>query len=163
MVGQATNIIPSTSIGRRNIPSSIGTIIPLQTQNSSSEESMSLIVQLGTTVVATSNPQMLADNSKVADVKLSSVGQSVSLNYQDFQLGNQVTGTSQVHKTQRSPVIQNPDINSVINSNVRNVGCNVQQIHVQHQMIPRQPATVKQYQTSLKPLISVQTSPVERR
>ncbi|PSN38835.1 hypothetical protein C0J52_12608 [Blattella germanica] len=167
MVGQASSatIIPSTSVGRRNVTPSIGTIIPLQTQNATSDESMSLIVQLGTTVVATSKAQVLADNSTAGVAKLSSTGRSVSLNYRDFQGGNQIAGTAQVqHQTQRNPVIQSPNINSVVNSNVKtNINCNMQQIHVQHQVVQRQPVTIKQFHTPIKSVASIQPSPNERR
>jgi len=53
VVGQATSatIIPSTAGGRRGANAPLGTFIPLQSPTAGQDDSMSLIVQLGTTVV----------------------------------------------------------------------------------------------------------------
>ncbi|KDR16326.1 Histone-lysine N-methyltransferase MLL5 [Zootermopsis nevadensis] len=153
VVGQAPSptIIPANASGRRNAAAtSLGTFIPHQTQNSLSEEPMSLIVQLGTTVVATSTPQMLASNSSVTIAKSSPtasatfpVGRNVSLNYP--QAVNQITGTAQMQQHVRhTQVIQRPSTNTVANSNVKGgINCSMQQLYVQQQVVqPQQSATV---------------------
>jgi len=156
VVGQASSstVIPSATSGRQNntAAASLGTFIPLQTQNSSSDESVSLIVQLGTTVVATSAPQMLATNSTVTIAKSSPAGsatfpsgRSVHLNYS--QGVNQITGVAQASQhTHHTQVVQRPTKNSAAYSNVKNnINCSMQQLYVQQQVVqPQQSVTVKQ-------------------
>jgi hypothetical protein len=162
VVGQASSatVISANASGRRNAAStSLGTYIPLQTQNSSFEEPMSLIVQLGTTVVATSTPQMLAANSAVTIAKSSPTGstifptgRSVSLNYP--QGVNQIMGTAQVQQhTHHTQVVQSPtSTNFVADSGVKNsINCSMQQVYVQQQMVqPQQSVPVKQFATLAK-------------
>ncbi|KAJ4439649.1 hypothetical protein ANN_07777 [Periplaneta americana] len=169
VVGQASSatIIPSATGGRRNsaAATSLGTFIPLQTQNSS-EESMSLIVQLGTTVVATSSPQMLGTNSSVTIAKPSAAsnatfptGRSSSLNYRDSRGVHQIAGTAQVH--QQTQVIQKASLNTVVNSSAKNsVNCGVQQVQV---VQSPQSVTVKHSQSLTKPLIETHASLNEQR
>ena len=152
VVGQAspTNVIPSTASGRRNsAATSHRTCIPLQNQKASSEESVSLIVQLGTTVVATSTSQMLTTNSTVTVSKSSpastfSARKNVSLNYP--QGINQLIGASEMQEhAQDTQVIQRPDTNTVANSDVKNnIDCSVEHLYGQQQVVqPQEPVTVK--------------------
>lgn len=174
VVGQASSatIIPSATCVRRNTPAtSLGTYIPLQTQNSSSEESMSLIVQLGTTVVATSTSHMLEPNSTVTISKsspagnpTSSTGRNVNVNYP--QGVNHITGGAKVQQhTQHPQVIQRPTTNTVANNNVKNnINCSMQQLYVQQQVVqPQQSLTVKQSHVVAKSVGATQPSADEQR
>jgi len=159
VVGQSSpaNVIPSTASGRRNTAAtSHGVCIPLQNQKASSEESVSLIVQLGTTVVATSAPQMLTTNSAVIASKSSttstfSARKNVTLNYP--QGVKQLTGASEMPQhTQHTQVIQRPITNTVTNSDGKNsIDCDMEHLYDQQQMVqPQDPVTVKQSQTLAK-------------
>lgn len=159
------NVIPSATSGRRNTAAtSHGACIPLQNQKASSEESVSLIVQLGTTVVATSTPQILTTNSAVTASKSSptstfSVRKNVSLNYP--QGIKQLIGASEMPQhIQHTQVVQGPITNVVANSDCKNsIGCNIEHLYDQRQMVqPQDPVTVKQPQTLAKTFGSIQPS-----
>lgn len=165
VVGQASppNVIPSAVSGRRNsAATSHGTSIPLQNQKATSEESVSLIVQLGTTVVATSTPQMLTANSAVTVSKSSppstfSGRKNVSLNYP--QGINQLVGASEMQE--HTQVVQRPVTDTVATSDVKNnIDCSMEHLYGQQQVIqPQEPATVKpQSQTLAKTCGSIQSS-----
>jgi hypothetical protein len=168
VVGQASSatIIPANTSGRRNTAAtSLGTFIPLQTQNSLSEEPMSLIVQLGTTVVATSTPQMLASNSTVTIAKSSPTGNATfptgrCVNLNCNQGVNQITRAAEVQQHTHHKVVQRPSTNTVANSNVKNsINCSMQQLYVQQQVVqPQQSVTVKQSLTLGKSLGDTQAS-----
>jgi hypothetical protein len=110
---------------------------------------VSLIVQLGTTVVATSTSQMLTTNSAVTVSKSSpastfSARKNVSLNYP--QGINQLIGASEMQEhAQDTQVIQRPDTNTVANSDVKNnIDCSVEHLYGQQQVVqPQEPVTVK--------------------
>jgi len=172
VVGQSSpaNVIPSTASGRRNAAAtSHGVCIPLQNQKASSEESVSLIVQLGTTVVATSTPQMLTTNSAVTASKSSptstfSARKNVSLNYP--QGIKQLTGASEMPQhPQHTQVIQRLITNTVVNSDGKNsIDCNMEHLYDQQQMVqPRDPITVKQSQILAKTFGIVHPSTDEER
>jgi hypothetical protein len=159
VVGQASpaNVIPSTASGRHNTAAtSHGTFIPLQSQKASAEESVSLIVQLGTTVVATSAPQMLTTNSTVTVSKPSptsslSARKNVSLNYP--QGINQLTGASEMQQhTQHTHVIQRPTADMVANRDVKNsIDFTIEHLYGQQQVVqPQEPVALKQSQTLAK-------------
>jgi hypothetical protein len=169
VVGQAssTTIIPANASGRRNTAAPpLGTFIPLQTQNSSPEERMSLIVQLGTTVVATSTPQMLASNSTVTVAKSSPAGSATfptgrSVNLNCPQGVNQITDSFQVQQhTHHTQVVQRPSANTVANSSVKNsINRSMQQLYVQQHVVqPQQSVTVKQSVALGKSLGNTQAS-----
>ncbi|PNF40389.1 hypothetical protein B7P43_G01598, partial [Cryptotermes secundus] len=173
VVGQASSatIIPSATCVRRNTPAtSLGTFIPLQTQNSSSEESMSLIVQLGTTVVATSTSHMLEPNSTVTISKsspagnpTSSSGRNVSVNYP--QGVNHITGGAKVQQHIHHPqVIQRPTTNTIASSNGKNsINCSMQQLYAQQQVVqPQKSLTVKQSNALAKSVGETQPSDEQR-
>lgn len=174
VVGQASSAagLPSAACVRRNTPStSLGTFIPLQTQNAASEESVSLIVQLGTTVVATSTSQMLEPNSTVTISKASptgnptsSTGRNVNINYP--QGVNHITAGVKVQQHTHHPqVIQRPTTNIVANSNVKNsINCSMQQLYVQQQLVQAQRShTLKQSHVLAKSVADVQPSADEQR
>lgn len=171
VVGQSSpaNVIPSTASGRRNAATSHGACIPLQNQKASSEESVSLIVQLGTTVVATSTPQMLTTTSAVTASKSSptstfSARKNVSLKYP--QGIKQLTGASEMPQhPQHTQVIQRPITNTVANSDGKNsIDCNMEHLYDQQQMVqPQDPGTAKQSQTLAKTFGSIHPSTDEQR
>jgi hypothetical protein len=174
VVGQASSatVIPSATCVRRNTPAaSLGTFIPLQNQTSASEESVSLIVQLGTTVVATSTSQMLEPHSTVTISKpspagspTSSTGRNVNINYP--QAANHIKGGVKVQQHTRHPqVIRRPITNIVANSNIKNsINCSMQQLYVQQQVVqPQQSLTVKQSHILAKSVADTQPSANEQR
>lgn len=159
VVGQSSpaNVIRSTASGRRNTAATThGAYIPLQNQKASSEESVSLIVHLGTTVVATSTPQMLTTNSAVTASKSSptstfSTRKNVSLNCP--QGIKQLTGASEMPQhTRHTQVIQRTITNTVANSDGKNsIDCNMEHLYDQQQMVqPQDPVTVKKSETLAK-------------
>jgi len=171
VVGQSSpaNVISSTASGRRNTSAtSHGACIPLHNQKASSEESVSLIVQLGTTVVATSTPQMLTTNSAVTASKSSptstfSARKNVSLNYPEGV--KQLTGASEMPlHIQHKQVIQRPITNTVGNSDSKNsIDCSMEHLYDQQQMVhPQDPVTVKQSQTLAKTFGSIHPSTDEQ-
>lgn len=171
VVGQSSpaNVITSTASGRRNTAAtSHGAYIPLQNQKASSEESVSLIVQLGTTVVATSAPQMLTTNSAVTASKSSptstfSARKNVSLNYP--QGIKQLRDASEMPQhIQHTQVIQRPITNAIANSDGKNsIDCDMEHLYDQQQMVqPQDPVTVKQSRTLAKTFGSIHPSTDEQ-